>query len=87
VVEQALLVAAVAGVGLIRPRWSSLFVACVPAVLAGLWLFLHEDVPGEEIGAGDVAWYLGMSAAVAVAFALACALGIVAGLAIRRLAR
>ena len=56
----------------------------MPAALACAWLFLHEDVPGEETGAADAAWYAGMSAVVGAGFAIACALGVVTGRAIRR---
>jgi hypothetical protein len=83
-VELAVPVAAVAGVGLTRPRWSSLLVAFVPAGLAFLWLLLHEDVPGEDISAKDIAWYAVMSGVVAAAFALSCALGVIAGRAFRQ---
>jgi hypothetical protein len=87
-VELAVLVIAVAGVGLVRPRWSSLLVAVVPAGLAFLWLLLHEDVPeglpGADVSASDIAWYVVMSALVGVAFALPCALGVIAGSALRK---
>jgi hypothetical protein len=55
----------------------------VPAGLAFLWLLLHEDVPGEDISATDIGWYVVMSAVVGAAFALACALGVIAGRAFR----
>ena len=88
VIELALLVAVVVGVGLIRPHWSSLLVAFAPAGLAFLWLLLHEDVPegvpGADTSATDIVWYVGMSALVGAAFALPCALGVIAGRALLR---
>jgi hypothetical protein len=62
--------------GAARPRWTSLLVAVVPAALACVWLFLHEDIPGYETGITDVAWYVGMSVAIGAAYALAYAGGV-----------
>jgi hypothetical protein len=88
VMELPVLVAAAAGVGLIRPRWSSLLVAVVPAGLAVLWLLLHEDVPadvpGADMSASDIGWYLVMGGLVGAAFALPCAVGVIAGRAVRQ---
>ena len=88
VIQLALLVALVAGVGVIRPRWSSLLVAVVPGGLAFAWFLLHEDVPagvpGAGVSASDIVWYVGMSAVVSAAFALPCALGVIAGRALLR---
>jgi hypothetical protein len=84
VLEVAVLLAAVAAVGAIRPRWSTLLVALVPAGLAFLWLLGQEDVPGDELTAGDLGWFGGMSAVAGAAFAAACALGVITGRALRR---
>lgn len=65
-----------AGVGWIRPRWSSLAVAVVPGGLAFAWLLMHEQIPGDETTMADIAWYLGMSLVVAAVIALACACGV-----------
>jgi hypothetical protein len=65
------------GVGAVRPRWSALLVALVPAALAFVWLLMHEDNPYDPIGAGDLAWFAAMSSVVGAAFALVCALGVV----------
>lgn len=81
--QLAVLAALFAAVGLIRPHWSSLLVALGSAALAFVWLLLHEDVPGDEIGAGDVFWYVAMSVLVGGAVAVACAAGVLAGGALR----
>jgi hypothetical protein len=47
----------------------------VPATLARVWLFLHEDIPGYETDIADVAWYVGMSVAIGAAYSPACAGG------------
>jgi hypothetical protein len=83
VVEPAVLVVAVAGVGVIRPRWSSLVVALVPAGLTCLWLILQEDVPGEDVGSSDMVWYVAVSGLVGAAFLPVCAVGVIAGRALR----
>jgi hypothetical protein len=69
--------AAAAGFGWLRPRWSSLAVAPLLTALAFAWLLLHEDIPGDPTGLDDIVWYVGMSLLVGAAFALACTLGIV----------
>ena len=81
--ELAVLVTVFAGVCVVRPRWSSLLVVLVPAGLAFLWLLFNEDVPGEEIGSSDIAWFVGMSAVVGAAFLPVCALGVIAGQTLR----
>ena len=74
----ALAVASVA-LGAVRPRWSTLWAAVLPTLLAFAWLVMHEDIPGDPLGAADLAWYAGMSLVVGAAFALAIAVGVVAG--------
>jgi hypothetical protein len=81
--ELAVMFAACAALGALRPRWTSLLVAVVPASLACLGLFLHEDIPGYRTDLGDVAWYVGMSLGVGTVFALVCAGGVVSGRALR----
>ena len=75
--------AAFVAFGAVRPRWTSLLAAVVPASLACVWLFLREDVPGDEAGLGDVAWYVGLGLAVGAVFALARAGGVVLGRVLR----
>jgi len=88
VLEILVVLIVAATIGLIRPRWSSLWCAVVPASLTFAWLLMHEEVPGDPIGLGDVAWYVGTSLAVGAVFALACSLGITARSAsVRRRAR
>ena len=70
--------AVAATTGWLRPRWSSLSGALIPAAFAFTWLLLHEDIPGDPITFADVLWYIGMSLVAGAAFALACLLGIVA---------
>lgn len=84
--ELAVLAAAYAALGALRPRWTTLLAAFVPAALAFVWLLLHEDVPGDELGVVDVAWYVGMSLAVGAVYVLVSAGGIVLGKVLRRLA-
>lgn len=74
--------------GVIRPRWSTLWSAVVPTSLTFVWLLMLEEIPDDSVGVGDVAWYVGMSVAVGAVFALACSVGIVARSAsVRRRAR
>lgn len=82
--ELVVLFAAVIAVGIVRPRWSSLGAALVPAGLAFFWLLFHEDVPGEGTTVADVAWDAAMSVVVGAVFAVAGAAGIVTGRALRR---
>jgi hypothetical protein len=85
VLEFAVLAAAYVVLGAIRPRWTTLLAALIPAVLAFVWLLLHEDVPGDELGFVDLAWYVGMSLLVGGVYALASAGGVVLGRGFRRL--
>ena len=77
------MLAAFVALGALRPRWTSLLAAVVPASLACVWLFTHEDIPGDETGFGDIAWYVGLGLAVGAVFALACAGGVVLGRVLR----
>ena len=83
--ELAVLAVAHVASGALRPRWTTLLAALIPAVLSFLWLLLHEDIPGETLGLVDLAWYVGMSLVVGAVFALASAGGVVVGRALRRL--
>jgi hypothetical protein len=83
--EPAILAAAYVALGALRPRWTTLLAAAIPALLAFVWLLLHEDVPGDTPGFADLAWYVGMSLAVGAVYALASAGGVMAGRAFRRL--
>ena len=82
--ELAVLAAAYVAIGALRPRWKTLLAALIPAVLALVWLLLHEDIPGDTLGFLDVVWYIGMSLAVGGVYALAAAGGVVLGRAFRR---
>jgi hypothetical protein len=82
--ELAALAAAYVALGALRPRWTTLLVALIPAVLAFAWLLLHEDIPGDKLGFIDLVWYVGMSLAVGGVYALASAGGVVLGGALRR---
>lgn len=82
--ELAALAAAYAALGALRPRWTTLLVALIPAVLAFVWLLLHEDIPGDKLGVVDMVWYVGMALAVGGVYALASASGVVLGRALRR---
>lgn len=83
-VESAVLAVACVVLGAFRPRWTTLLVALIPALLSFVWLLLHEDIPGDPVGVVDVAWYAGMSLVVGAVYALACACGVVVGRALRR---
>jgi hypothetical protein len=83
--ELAVLAAAYVALGALRSRWTTLLAALIPAVLAFVWLLLHEDIPGEKLGFVDLVWYIGMSLAVGGVYALASAGGVVLGRALRRL--
>jgi hypothetical protein len=82
--EPAVLVVAYVALGALRPRWTTLLAAVIPAVLAFVWLLLREDVPGYTPGVVDFAWYAGMSLAVGAVYALAAAGGVALGRALRR---
>jgi hypothetical protein len=75
--ELAVTFVAFVALGAAWPRWTSLLVALVPAALACVWLFLHEDIPGYHMDLVDVAWTVGMSVAIGAVYALACAGGVV----------
>ncbi len=79
-----MLVVAYVALGALRPRWTTLLAALIPAALAFVWLLLHEDVPGDKLDVVDFAWYVGMSLAVGGVYALASAGGVVLGRALRR---
>ena len=79
--EVAVLVVAVVGIGLIRPRWSSLLAALLPTTLAFLWFLFSEDRP---TGMEDLAWYVGMSLTIGAGFAACGAVGVIAGRALTR---
>ena len=81
--ELAVLIAGSLALWALRPRWTTMFAASVPVVLAFAWLLVHEDIPGEEARLMDLMWYAGMSLAVGLAFALAIATGVVLGRAAR----
>jgi hypothetical protein len=85
VMELAVLAAAYLALGAVRPQWTTLLAALVPAVLGFVWLVLHEDIPGDKPDLVDLAWYAGMSLAVGGVYALASAGGVVLGRALRRL--
>ena len=82
--ELTVLAVVYVALGALRPRWTTLLAALIPALLSFLWLLLHEDIPGDPLGFVDVAWYAGMSLAVGAVYALASAGGVVAGRALRR---
>jgi hypothetical protein len=44
---------------------------------------LELGVPGDELTVGDLGWFGGVSAIVGAVFAAACALGVIAGRALR----
>jgi hypothetical protein len=77
--ELAVLAAAYIALGALRPRRTTLLAAFIPAVLAFVWLLLHEDVPGDELSFVDLAWFAGMSVATGGVFALASIVGIMLG--------
>jgi hypothetical protein len=79
VIELVVLAAVYVALGALRPRWSTLLAALIPAALAFAWLLLHEDVPGDELGLVDVAWYSGMSLMVGGVYGVASAGGIALG--------
>jgi hypothetical protein len=81
--ELVALVAVCVALGILRPLWTTLLAASVPAALTFALLLMHEDVPGEKSGFIDLAWYAGMSLAVGGAFALATAAGVALGRATR----
>jgi hypothetical protein len=83
--ELAALAVAYVALGALRPRWTTLLAALIPAGLAFVWLLLHEDIPGEELGFVDLVWDVGMSLAVGGVYAVASAGGVVLGRAVRRL--
>lgn len=83
--ELAVLAALFVALGAVRPRWTTLLAALIPAMLAFVWLLLHEDIPGDKLAFVDLAWYAGMSLAVGGVYALASAGGVVLGRALRRL--
>lgn len=85
--ELALLFAAYVGVGAVRPRWTTLLAALVPAALAFGWLLLNADVPGDDVRFVDLAWYAGMSLVVGGVYAFGCAGGVVLGRALHRMRR
>jgi hypothetical protein len=74
--EILFVLAVAAAIGLVRPRWSSLWSAAVPTGLTFTWLLMHEDIPGDPIGPADIAWCGGTGLVVGAVFALACSLGI-----------
>jgi hypothetical protein len=82
--ELAFLAVAYVALGALRPRWTTLLAALVPAGLSFVWLLLNEDIPGEAPGPVDLAWFVGMSLAVGAVFAFASAAGVVLGRALRR---
>jgi hypothetical protein len=82
--EVAALVVVYIALGVLRPRWTTLLAASAPTVLAFAWLFMHEDIPGEELGPIDLIWYAGIGLAVGAALALATAAGVALRRAIRR---
>jgi hypothetical protein len=82
--ELSVLAVAYVALGALRPRWTTLLTALVPAALSFVWLLLHEDIPGETLGFVDLAWYAGMSLAVGAVYALASAGGVAVGRALRR---
>jgi hypothetical protein len=84
-VELAVLAVAYVALGALRPRWTTLLAALIPAALAFVWLLLQEDIPGETLGFVDVAWFVAMSLAVGAVYGLASAGGVVVGRAWRRL--
>jgi hypothetical protein len=83
--ELAVLAAAYVALGALRPRWTTLLAALIPASLAFVWLLLHEDVPGDDLGHVDMAWYSGMSLTVGGVYGVASAGGIALGRVLRRL--
>jgi hypothetical protein len=85
VMELTVLAGAYVALGALRPRWTTLLAALIPTMLAFIWLLLHDDVPGDNLGFVDFAWYIGMSLAVGGVYAVASAGGIVLGRALRRL--
>jgi hypothetical protein len=83
VIELAVLAVAYVALGALRPRWTTLLAALIPAVLSFVWLLLHEDIPGDPLGFVDLAWYAGMSLVVGAVNALAVSGGVVVGRALR----
>jgi hypothetical protein len=87
VIELTVSAGAFVALGALRPRWTTLSAAFLPAAVAFVWLLLHEDIPGERLGFVDYAWYAGMSLLVGGVYAVAAAVGVVSGRALRRLSR
>jgi hypothetical protein len=81
--EVVVLLAVFALVGLVRPRWSSLYAVGVAAALPLVWVIWGAIQPARSLGYG-ASWYVTVGAIYAALAAAACVVGIATGRVLRK---